>query len=109
MPNEIVPDETVRANIVAEYGLSLATVAEALLRYPDVMSRATSDSEKERIIAQYARVLRATLNSRPIALAVLEHSNARMAKRSGLFSIFRNVCRYLYRLCTNKDLSGRND
>lgn len=105
MANEKFPDSLVKANILSEYGQALATVAEALLRYPDVVSRVSSDGELCRIDSQYARVIRRTLASRPIALAVLEGTDARMAPRSNLLGFIRNVCAYIGRILADKILS----
>lgn len=110
MPNERFSDSFVRENILSEYGQALATAAEALLRYPDVMSRVSDHRERVRIDAQYARVVRRTLASRPIALAVLEGTDARMASRSNLLGFVRNVCAYIGRILADKILSrGRTE
>lgn len=72
MPNEIVPDDVVKAHIVSEYGKALASVAERFLRYPDRMSQARSDDERAKIASDYAGILSRLVASYTIALAALE-------------------------------------
>lgn len=65
-------EQELENQILVEYGQALASAAEGCLRYPDRMSHARSEDERDHIRREHSRFLARVLDANSIALSVLE-------------------------------------
>lgn len=61
--------------IIVEYGQALASAAESCLRYPDRLSLARSEDDREHIRREHGRFLRRIIDANEFALSVLDPVN----------------------------------
>lgn len=65
-------DLRLEEQILVEYGQALASAAESCLRYPDRLSLARSEDERDHLRREHARFLRRVLDANEVALSVLD-------------------------------------